>query len=213
MCEHLRKQITNNHQVINNPIKVALASDKLAFFKFIKEQMEWPVRIPDWTEDQEVAKGWINSGKAVVCRTVLNGHSGEGIVLAERVEELVKAPLYTLYVPKKDEYRIHVFNGEVLHVSRKARNRDIPNEQVNWKIRNHGNGFIFQHFEVETPGDCEAQALGAVAAVGLDFGAVDVIYNDRHDRAYVLEINTAPGIEGVTLEKYVAAINRLVNDD
>ena len=73
MCEHLRKQITPNHKIINNPSKVALASNKLAFFKFIKEQIEWPVCVPDWTEDQEVAKGWINNGKTVICRTVLNG--------------------------------------------------------------------------------------------------------------------------------------------
>jgi glutathione synthase/RimK-type ligase-like ATP-grasp enzyme len=48
--------------------------------------------------------------------------------------------------------------------------------------------------------------LAAVSALGLDFGAVDIIWNEREDKCYVLEVNTAPGLQGSTLENYANAI-------
>jgi D-alanine-D-alanine ligase-like ATP-grasp enzyme len=47
-------------------------------------------------------------------------------------------------------------------------------------------------------------SISAVNTLGLDFGAVDLIVA-KDGRVYVLEVNTAPGIEGITLEKYVKA--------
>ena len=78
----------------------------------------------------------LQEGNTVVARTILNGNSGAGIVLVENEEQLVDAPLYTVYIPKKQEYRVHVFRGQVLDVQRKARKQDVPDDEVNWKIRN-----------------------------------------------------------------------------
>ena len=55
----------------------------------------------------------------------------------------------------------------------------------------------------DLPEDCEKQAVAAVVALGLDFGAVDVVYNVKEQKAYVLEVNSAPGLSGTTLDKYV----------
>ena len=41
---------------------------------------------------------------------------------------------------------------------------------------------------------------------GLDFGAVDVLWNERQQKAYVCEVNTAPGLEGITLDNYLKEI-------
>ena len=191
-------------ELLNNTEAVAKASNKLRFFEAVSEA----VSVPPFTTSKEVAKEWAAAGKTVICRTLLNGHSGAGIVLADKPEDVVKAPLYTEYVPKKEEYRVHVFNGEIIHFSRKARKKEVPDKEVNWKVRNHGNGFIFQHENFELPIDCAVQSLKAIKEIGLDFGAVDVIWNDKQQKAYVLEVNTAPGIEGVTLERYVEAITK-----
>jgi D-alanine-D-alanine ligase-like ATP-grasp enzyme len=43
----------------------------------------------------------------------------------------------------------------------------------------------------------------AVNHLGLDFGAVDMIYNAKRNTYYVLEVNTACGLAGETLNKYV----------
>ena len=48
--------------------------------------------------------------------------------------------------------------------------------------------------------------------LGLDFGAVDVIWNEHESKAYVLEINTAPGLEGSTVEDYKEFFNRAVTE-
>ena len=53
------------------------------------------------------------------------------------------------------------------------------------------------------------QSIAAVQHVGLDFGAVDIIYNQREDSSYVLEINTAPGLMGTTGERYAEAFGNI----
>jgi glutathione synthase/RimK-type ligase-like ATP-grasp enzyme len=160
-----------------------------------------------FTSSYDGALHWIEEGETVVCRTVLNGHSGKGIVIAETVDELVDAPLYTKYIKKKSEWRVHIFNGQVIDIQRKVRNNDV--EEVNWRVRNHANGFIYQRNNLAPP-DCVLKAaVGAMNLTLLDFGAVDVIYNEHYDKAYVLEINCAPGLEGTTVERYVEAFRAL----
>ena len=51
-------------------------------------------------------------------------------------------------------------------------------------------------------------AVDCVNHIGLDFGAVDIIYNNRDDVCYLLEVNTAPGLQGTTLEKYKDAVEK-----
>ena len=195
--------------VFNRPESVRIASDKLLTFECIaKYNEDWfPVNIPEWTKDKEDARRWIDEGNIVVCRTILNGCSGKGIVLASDVDELVDAPLYVKYVSKKYEYRVHVAFGMVIDQQRKARKKDIAYEDVNWKIRNHSNGFIFMRDGVDLPDVCLDMAVDAVGALGLDFGAVDIIWNEKEDKYYVLEINTACGLTGTTLDKYVEVFN------
>lgn len=197
-------------KVINHPDVTNIASNKLKFFKAIDEynkDLDWDedaVRIPFWSSDKGWAEYSLKSGNIVVVRHKLTGNSGEGIELLEDgVAVVPEAPLYVKYIPKKQEYRVHVANGKVVDLQRKARRKDVPDDKINWRIRNHDNGFIFARNELEVPDDVSAQAVRACKAIGLDFGAVDVIYNDKEQQAYVLEVNTAPGLTGTTLDGYV----------
>lgn len=194
--------------VFNPPEAVKKASNKLKTFR----ALEGHVSIPEWTTQREQALQWFAHGFTVVARTVLNGHSGEGIFIKAPQDQgiLPEAPLYTKYVPKTQEYRIHVFRDNAFFVQRKARNKDVPDYQVNWKVRNHGNGFIFAHKDVEVRDDAKGHAIMAVRQLGLDFGAVDIIYNRQEDQFFVLEVNTACGLEGTTLEKYVEVFKEFV---
>ncbi len=187
-------------------VNSGIASNKLHTFNALKGQ---PYCLPFVTTKEEAARWFEKEGTKVVCRTLLTAHSGKGIVIAETKEQLVKAPLYTLYIPKKDEYRVHVAFGEVIHVQRKARKLEVPIEKVNWLIRNHENGFIFQQEGFVAPQCVLEAAIDSVARCELDFGGVDVCFNEKQGKAYVLEINTAPGIEGTTVEKYKEAFERL----
>lgn len=173
-------------------------------------------RTPSFTTSSMEAQLWLNQGYTVVERHVLNGNSGAGIRLVEpgEGEGINKAPLYVRYVPKKQEYRIHVCGGQAVDIQRKARRRDVEDDAINWKIRNHDNGFIFARNEGDvTPPDVIVQAVNAVNLLGLAFGAVDVIFNDKEQKAYVLEVNTAPGLSGTTLEGYVARFKDYLNGD
>ena len=196
-AEHERAQA-----YINHPSSVAIAACKLKSLQALSED---GVRVPPFTTDPNVACDWVNAGHTVVARTMLRANSGRGIVIVEEPKDFVVAPLYTKYVKKVDEYRIHIFDGKIIDCQRKMRDTDVPDEQVNWQIRNHGNGFVFGRGGVNPPDDVLYQALRAVNAVGLDFGAVDVGFNAARSEATVYEINTAPALEGTTLEKYTEA--------
>ena len=54
------------------------------------------------------------------------------------------------------------------------------------------------------------QSLLAVEGLMVDFGAVDVVWNDQYQKAYVLEVNTAPGIENSTVLDYATAVETLL---
>jgi glutathione synthase/RimK-type ligase-like ATP-grasp enzyme len=195
-----------NLRILNKDYAVAKASNKLTTFKLFKEH---GVACPEWTESRDEAWEWLDKS-SVVARKVLNGHSGAGIEIIEQgAKEICHAPLYTKYVKKDQEYRIHVFQGEVLFQQRKARKIEVPDEEVNWQVRNLAGGFIFANDGVVAPENVQQQAIKAVEALGLDFGAVDVLTTKRGE-AYCLEVNTACGVQGRTLEAYVQAFKKFM---
>lgn len=185
----------------------AISVNKLSFFEMVaKWNAVQPktVNVPEWTTEQAVAAQWVKDGHTVVGRKLLTGNSGKGIVLYEGENAHVQhCPLYTKYKKKKHEYRVHVFNGKVIDVAQKKKRKGIDN--IDTKIRNCNGGWVFCREGIEIPNGLLDQAVLALAATGLKFGAVDVIWNAYEDKCYVLEVNTAPGIEGTTLEKYTNA--------
>jgi len=180
--------------------------NKLDFFETVSVHNKLTpakhVNIPEWTTDKAIAIGW---NATYMARTILNGHSGSGIFICEPDDEVKPhAPLYVQYKKKKHEYRVHIFNSEVIDVTQKKKRRDA--EFIDTKIRNHKNGWVYAREDVTEPQDLREQAQRAMLAVNLKFGAVDLIWNQLENKCYVLEINTAPGLVGTTLTNYVQAI-------
>lgn len=194
--------------ILNRIDVVKVASNKLSTFEVLAGNPN--VRIPEWTTEYDSALEMTNDS-VVVCRTKLNGHSGAGIVLAAREEDVVQnCPLYTRYVKKASEFRVHVAFGSVIDVQIK-RQRTEFNGEVNYAIRNHDNGWVYCRENIEEPTELRDMAVAAINALGLDFGAVDIIYNKHYNKCFVLEVNTAPGLEGTTVEKYVTAFMEYLN--
>lgn len=190
---------------LNHPDNVAIASNKRLTFEAFSQG---DVPTVDWTEDRETAASWLENGHTVIARKLLRASAGRGVVAVEPGDNLVNAPLYTKYLKKKYEYRIHVFNKEVIDVQQKRKERG---ENVDTKIRNHSNGWVFCRNDIdEPPAAVLKAAVDAVDSLGLLFGAVDIIYNQHYDRAAVLEVNTAPGLEGSTVHSYVRAITNIL---
>lgn len=187
-------------KVLNKDVRSA--GNKLTAFQVMKGG---GVNVPEfWTNKEDIPA----DAYPVVCRKILNGHSGAGIVIADTVDELVPAPLYTKYVKKKEEYRVHVYGEEVFFIQRKA--RVLDNENPNWRVRNLEGGFVFAKEEQgDVPLPVLEQAKKAVKALGLDFGGCDVIWNHKEQKAYVLEVNTACGLEARTAEAYAEVIRNV----
>lgn len=162
---------------------------------------------PERTSDINVAREWILAGDSVMCRTLLRASEGRGIVVADSVEQLVRAPLYTRYVKKKEEYRVHVLNGEVIDVQMKRKKRGFDGDR-DTKVRNLANGYVFCRDGIVEPPELRRMAVAATTALGYQLGAVDIARNVRHDRLVVLEVNANPGMQGTTLENYANAIVR-----
>ena len=178
-------------------------TDKLTQLTKFKEG---GVNCPLFTTNREEAVNWLEKG-AVVCRTLLRSSEGKGIVIAEKPEELVPAPLYTQYVKKKKEFRVHIYDGEVVDVQEKRKRRE-HNDPRDTRVRNLANGYVFCREDVWEPEELRELARKAVNILTYKLGAVDIIYNEKNDSCYVLEVNATPGMEGQTLEKYANAINK-----
>lgn len=104
---------------------------------------------------------------------------------------------YVSLIPKVREYRVWAYRRKAISVYEKVqahpprgfRGRSTPPE-----VWNYARGYAFKFFP-EAPENLRTLGAAAVHALGLDFGAVDVI-EDAAGSLYVLEVNTAPGVEG-----------------
>jgi glutathione synthase/RimK-type ligase-like ATP-grasp enzyme len=203
----LPREVTKCH-IINKPEAIYNAIDKRAFLRLCTDS---GVRTVPWSTDSREAQRWISRGDTVYCRTRLEGRQGQGIVICDSTSPLVTARLYTKYIPSTREYRVHVVDGEVIAVHRKIHDGETAITPETEKIRNTANGWLFAR-RSEYPGDICVQAKAAVAAVGLDFAVVDVLWGEER-LAYVLEANTAPGIDTMdwTCAQYAKALKSLAS--
>lgn len=199
---------------LNDPAAVACAASKVESFEKFKEA-EVPT-VP-WTTEREVAQGWFNDGATVIARTLTRANSGRGIVVCDPTDETTSlsgtvpaAPLYTKYVKKACEYRVHASAiGDILDVQQKRLRSTLMGQGVDTRIRNHAGGFVFVREGCEPRAGVLAAARRAVLSLGLAYGAVDVGWNDHFERAYVYEVNTAPGLEGSTPAAYLNYFTRV----
>jgi hypothetical protein len=200
-----------NVTMLNKPQAVGIASNKQSTLIALQRA---GIRIPEFTTNRNVADGWLRDGHTVVERHNLNGNSGDGIRIVSLgasepyVEsQLTWAPLYTKFIPKTAEFRVHVFRGQVIdYIEKKRVAAEHRPENFNRHISSVNLGWVFARTNIMDSPDVKEIAIRAVQALGLDFGAVDVAY--WANQPYVLEVNTAPGLHGTTLVNYVNAVRR-----
>lgn len=185
--------------VVNRPEAVALAVDKADTFVALLRN---GVSIPQFSTSLEVERQGI-----WLARTKLRGSGGDGIIVIRPGDNVPPAPLYVRYIPKLLEYRVHVFNipgGSTTYVQQKLRRNETEQTADQKLLRNHENGWVFANPTTEVAADVLNEAKAAVEYLGLDFGAVDVVVGRDDGKAYVLEVNSAPGLQGETTLSYYA---------
>lgn len=151
--------------------------------------------------------------KSIFARQLINSTGGKGIVEFDLGEQrdIPNAPLYTAYIPKKAEYRIHIFNGEVIDIQQKKKKREFEKDSRDTRIRNLKNGYVYTRGDIDPPTGMGDLAIRAVRSLGYQYGAVDIIYNEKQNKCFVLEVNSRPGLMGTTLERYSDAIIKAFN--
>lgn len=204
----------------NHPDAVKNSVDKLATIRILIEK---GINTLQFTSVKSYAKVVIEQGNWIVCRTLTRSSGGKGIVLAKTVDELVDAPLYTIYYKKNKEYRYHVAFGKVIDIQQKKRLSSSELEERGFTerhpsyIRNLENGYIFAREGVEEQVELSESSIEAVDALGLDMGSVDILANEDFTGLLldykICEVNSASGLTGSTFDKYVEAIEEAVNEE
>ena len=207
--------------VLNPGHRIGNASNKSTAFRAFADA---GVKTVDFTTSRSTAQGWVDNGELVYARTRLQGHSGEGIIACHRdpselgnvggvetADSAVSAQLYTRGITSdRREFRIHVMKGKITYVQQKKRRdgyADMP--EYSGVVRNYHTGWIYATQMAQLNEEAKREALKAINALGLDYGAVDVI--TRREEAWVLEVNTAPGMTGTNLTTFASNVLRLLN--
>jgi hypothetical protein len=195
--------------VLNSPAKVIIHSNKKLFFKNyfpngVSLHLHPDIQCVPWTTSQNKAADWTTQGHQVFGRLKLASHSGKGIILCRTPEDVfnIKCELYTRYIPKKLEFRAHFAFGKVFHWQRKAMRKDRHYVPGDFLIRNWDHGFVFVSNELIIPEVVTEAAVTFAEISDIRFGAIDIIYTAATNKARILEVNTAPGIEGKTVDLY-----------
>ena len=162
-----------------------------------------------FTDSSAEAQAWLNGGKTTVFgRKYLNSSCGKGIVVLEPGDIIGASnscPVYTQYKKKKREFRVHVFKDTVVAVTEKKRRKDFDGQR-DTKIRNLANGYVFVQGVENEPEGLRLLALRAACVSPSDFRGVDIGYNEKNNDLFVIEVNSAPGIQGTNLVSYTNAI-------
>jgi hypothetical protein len=99
---------------------------------------------------------------------------------------------------KTTEYRVHCGHGKVLFIQEKPL---VEGEIRANQAVNHESWTVLKWSDFH-PGICRESIL-AVGNLGLDYGAVDIMYNAQNDTWAICEVNTSPSINTpYSSEKY-----------
>lgn len=175
-------------RMLNRPEAIRGAVNKLSAFRKLQEA---GVPVPEFSTE----KPTLRKGDIWLARTSLTGSGGEGILPLRAGDTVPDAPLYVRYIPKKLEYRVHVVNGAAIFAQLKKRRSDAEQTKDQKLIRNYDNGWVFCPAPLdEVSQEVKDVAIRAVAGLGLDFGAVDLVVANGNNSPVALEVNSAPGL-------------------
>lgn len=177
---------------LNVPTAVSRTSNKRLSRKFLGES---GIRVP-YTRFSNRISGYRDMNYPVIVRPSFH-MGGRDFNLVENYQHLQSilwgldsANFYVSEVfHKTHEYRVHVGHGRVLFISEKPlvageiRANHLVNQE-DWRAL---------HWKEFHPGICQ-ESIRAVEALGLDYGAVDIMYNSTNNTWAICEVNTSPSV-------------------
>lgn len=197
-------------RILNHPLSVSVAVDKRDSLKAL---VDYLLPVVPFTEDPLTAEAWLSADNRVYARHKVTAHSGEGIEILYPGMDVPKASLYTKGISgKRREFRLHVGMGGVFHKQTKKRvNGWRDNPYFSNEIRNKHTGWVYSLDAEHITEEIEDLAVQSLNALGLDFGAVDIVATK--DQVFILEVNTAVGLSNpTTLSKYVEFLEGVIGN-
>lgn len=157
-----------------------------------------------YTEYDEIAQA-ISGGNTLIGRS--DKHSkGRGLWRVDSMRRVAiamrgtrkKKPAthFMEFIEAPREYRVHIFLGKSIRISEKVFDEYDPKSYTTGKPQHN-----VKHVR--------KAAKRAIKAVGLDFGAVDILANDT--QCWVLEVNAAPGLGGSMPRLYAETFTKYMN--
>jgi RimK-like ATP-grasp domain len=206
------KKVNSKYKHHEGDVRINWGTNKLAKGKLgqLAAFVGHGIPVPPYIVTKQYAKESCANGEIIVCRTLLNSKAGKGIVIARKPEEVVDAPLYTIYIKKDREFRVQVC-GTSVNILEKKRKAGVEIKEK--LIRTHENGYVFCSYDA----DAEPELTEALSKFALDaakvivtgdilVAGVDIIKRKGSSALYVLEVNAAPGIEGSSVEFFKQSI-------
>jgi D-alanine-D-alanine ligase-like ATP-grasp enzyme len=132
---------------------------------------------------------------------------GRDIVYLENKKDLEKLKnedfsFVVRYLRKNSEYRVHILGKDINFVSVKIVKKDTKEKDYDKRIRSKERGWIHIEYKGEFKNKLIEIAKKAMEVLKYDFGAVDII-RDTNNKLWILEVNSAPGLEDRKLKMYV----------
>lgn len=172
---------------------------------FAANEVPMPELVPVQTALEQVHSGYVLVGRP-------DTHTqGRGFWICTNARDVRRALTGTrkkkaathfmYYIEAPREYRVHIFRGKSIRIS----------EKVFGTTGETAHGLYTTGKPTHNVKHVRAAAKKAVEAVGLDFGAVDVLADDNN--CWVLEVNSAPGLGGSMPRVYLNKFKEYLEDN
>lgn len=167
------------------------------------------LHVPAHTRSLATAREWAEAGLPVWGR--INTHTRGRDIVGQRHPRWLRSDYWVVFQPALQEWRIHSFLGKSIARGLKVQAGPATRRLL---VRSRSNGWRMRH-DLDPPKGLRPLAAKAVAALGYDFGAVDILQLTEPDakgrvRGMVLEVNSAPGLSNYTAQAYARAIRQWI---
>ncbi len=124
----------------------------------------------------------------------------------KRRRRVAKRQYFTKYIPKSEEFRVHILGDEIGGISKKVKNEESLIHHPHIWCRDKG--WIQVEYEGEYYDELKELSIESLRVLELDFGAVDII-KGYDEKFYVLEVNTAPRLNWRRRKLYVKFFRKM----
>ena len=189
-------------EAINTAEAIELAADKI---RMKQKLLDEGIPTPKFTEDlPAIGRPRMHSAgrKYFLCKTPYEKRRA-----IRRGAEDFSEP-----IEKIVEYRVHMVNTKNITGALLVQEKSKPENAGPFDAWNHTKGGVF-HVMKRSDVDRAIvnMAMRGIKSAGLATGAVDIMV-DKNENIYIIEINTAPKLEGYTLNKYMELFSILEKD-